>query len=159
MRNVVLGLTFLAFVTVSAFAEDCWNGPSGINSQPQWVAHITVPKGRYVEMQFTFNAAWENMVFVCTEQTGERIAVKGNYFRDREKFVSPIDRDRDIKYLVVAFHKDTSPDDHNAPNHPWRQSPMKITFLRDGLQRIGFNDGGGPNFDNALVTVHRVGFE
>jgi hypothetical protein len=65
------------------------------------------------------------MVFVCTEQTGERIAVEGNYFRDPEKFVSPIDRDRDIKYVIAAFHKKTSPDENNAPNFSWRQSAMR----------------------------------
>jgi hypothetical protein len=107
VKTFALGLTFLAFATLSALAEDCWNGPSGINSQPQWMAHVTVPRGRYVEMQFTFNAAWENMVFVCT----------------------------------------------------WRQSPMKTLFQQGNVQRIGFNDGGGPNFDNALVTIHKVGFE
>jgi hypothetical protein len=162
MKNIILRFTLLtlfAAVSLSALAEDCLNGPSGINSNVQWIAHVTVPKGRYVELQFNFNAAWENMVFVCTAQTGERIAVKGNYFRDREKFVSPIDRDRDIRYTIAAFHKKTSPDDHNAPNYPWRQSAMRVLLRQRSLERIGFNDEGGPGFENAVVTIHKVGFE
>jgi hypothetical protein len=162
MKDLIVRLTLLivfALVSAGAFAEDCLNGPSGINSNLQWVAHVTVPKGRYVELQFNFNAAWENMIFVCTEQTGERIAVKGNYSRDREKFVSPIDRDRDIRYTIVGFHKKTSPDDSNAGHYPWRQSAMRILTQQSSLERIGFNDEGGPGFDNAVVTIHKVGFE
>lgn len=163
-KLAVIG-TFSAVMLMSNPAlaeEDCSNGPVPVNGA--FRGQISVPKGQAVRLTFTFNAAWENMVFVCDALTGYRILVKGNYSRDREDWLSPIDNTRSLAYYVVTFHKTVSPDAGDAGSHPWLQSPMKLgdrVYVegRSGayVDSYGFNDSGGDRWDNALVTAYFIG--
>jgi hypothetical protein len=142
-------------------SEDLTHGPSGINPNDDWIAKVYVPRGRFIRMTFNFNAAWENMLWVCSGSTGERLAVRGNYFRETEEWVTPIDRGNDIWYAVVGYHKLTSPDDGNAGGYPWRQSPMRFLgrSAHPDQDVYGFNDEGGNSYENSVVYFVYVGEE
>jgi hypothetical protein len=164
MNRTLLRFTFLAALALSARAEDCFNGPSNIRTDRANLVFLTVPKGHSLRIQFTFNGDWENMVFLCTSQTSERIAVKGNYphetGRDSQDFITPVDRDRDIQFVIAGFHKKTSPTDSHAADYAWRQSKMtRLPNQARNVEVYGFNDEGGNLPDNARVTVTKVGFE
>ncbi|HZQ52313.1 MAG TPA: hypothetical protein VFB14_08960 [Bryobacteraceae bacterium] len=164
-KTIVVISAFSAVMLASCPAlaeEDCFNGPVPVNGA--YRGQITVPQGQAVRLTFTFNAQWENMVFVCDALTGHRILVKGNYSRDREDWLSPIDNTRSLAYYVVTFHKTVSPDAGDAGSHPWLQSPMKkgdrVTVEGQGgayVDSYGFNDSGGDRWDNALVTAYFIG--
>ncbi|MDE2387834.1 MAG: hypothetical protein KGN35_01925, partial [Betaproteobacteria bacterium] len=163
-KVAVVGIFWVVvLMSNSAFAEeDCFNGPVPVNGNHR--GQINVPQGHAVRLTFNFNAAWENMVFVCDALTGQRILVKGNYSRDRGDWVSPIDHTKSLTYYVVAFHKTVSPDAGDAGSHPWIQSPMKRgeRVIVEGaggayVDSYGFNDGGGNNWDNSLVTAYFIG--
>ncbi len=144
----------------AAQAEDCWNGPGGIGSRLDSTANIDAPQGGSVTLNFSFNAAWENMVFVCDAATHQLLTTKGNYSRDRSDWTSP-NNGRAATYVIAAFHKKISPDAGDAGSYPWRQSAMH-DLTPDPLkqrqqQQFGFNDEGGLRFDNALVTVNYTG--
>jgi hypothetical protein len=153
----------LMLMNTSAFAEeDCYNGPVHVNDANR--GQIVIPRGNYVRLTFTFNAAWENMVFVCDALTGRRMMVKGNYFRDGADWTSPVDNTGSIAYYVVAFHKMRSPNARDAGQYPWINSPMK-RLPRNPVEgqsgayvdTFGFNDGGGNAWDNAMVTAYFSG--
>lgn len=166
LRRKVAAIGILSAVVLMsnpAFAEeDCFNGPVPVEGTHR--GQINVPQGHAVRLTFNFNAAWENMVFVCDALTGHRLLVKGNYSRDREDWVSPIDNTRSLTYYVVAFHKTVSPEASDAGDHPWIQSPMKVgdRVIVEGksgayVDSYGFNDGGGQRWDNALVDAYFIG--
>jgi hypothetical protein len=149
---------------VRAEEEGCRYGPSNIYAVNDWTASITVPKGQSVRFSFTFNALWENMLFICEVPNQNPIAVRGNYGRNSADFVPSGFAGSDHTYIIVAFHKKTSPDDRNAPRYKWRQSPMKILKMNVGEEpegsrlttihsQFGFNDEGGDSYTNAVVTV------
>jgi len=46
-------------------AEHWNNGPSGILANPAWRFQKWVPQYDYLRLSFAFNAAWENMIWVC----------------------------------------------------------------------------------------------
>jgi hypothetical protein len=119
-------------------------------------------QGRFLRLNFVFNALWENMVWICSAQTGERLVVKGNYNRDREEWVSEINNtDLEYGFGIVAYHKHISPDASDAGDYPWIQSRM--TFMghfTNGpeIDVIGFNDNDtGYPPDNVRITITYVG--
>ena len=154
----------LAPAAVWAEEEGCRYGPSNIYATNDWTASVTVPKGQTVRLTFAFNALWENMLFICAVPNQAAIALKGNYSRNRSDFVSFGYPGDDHTFVIVGFHKKTSPDDRNAPRYQWRQSPMKILKMNVGEEpegsrlasvysQFGFNDEGGDSYTNAVVTV------
>jgi hypothetical protein len=145
-------------------SEDLNTGPGGILADPSSIFIINVEPKEYIRLSFVFHALWENMVWLCSAETGEILAVKGNYSRDNTVLVSEINNtDGRIRYGVVAYHKHTSPDDPDAGDREWIQSRMshmghfseKTPPERDVL---GFNDNDtGIPPDNVRVTVTYVG--
>ena len=57
-----------------------------------------------------------------------------------------------------------SPDGSDTGGYPWRQSPMSIgnghrlreDAENDGLVVVGFNDEGGPGFNQAVCVIKVV---
>lgn len=154
----------LLFTVGAAHAgEDCFHGPVPVN--PAYRAQINIPKGHAARLTFTYNALWQNMIFVCDALTGERLAVRGNSRNaEHEDWLSPIDNTRSLTYYVVAFHKTASEDSSDIGSRAWYNSSMKLA-PREIVQGtsgayvdgVGFNDGGGDGWDNAVVTAYIVG--
>ena len=136
-------------------SEDLDNGPGGIVANRDWQFIRQVPGQHAIRLSFTFNAAWENMIWICNGNTRERLDTRGNYFRSREDFVTDIGRMELIG--LVAYHKTVSPDAGDAGDHPWIQSPMKILFDNGVDATAGWTDGGDPDpntdFRQAVCTV------
>jgi hypothetical protein len=160
---MALGVTTLLSNTAAFAEDDCFNGP-GVTVDGAQRGQISVPPGQAVRLTFNFNAAWENIVYVCDALTGHRIEEKGNYRHNREDWVSPIDNTRSLTYFVVGFHKTVPQNDANAFRRPWLQSKLKRgeTVAVEGqsgayVVPYGFNDGGGNGWDNALVTAYFMG--
>jgi hypothetical protein len=161
--TVICIFSALLLMNANAFAEeDCYNGPVHVEDANR--GQVVIPPGQYVRLTFTFNASWENQVFICDALTGRRMMVKGNWFRDRTDWTSPVDNTRSIAYYVVAFHKMRSPNARDAGSYPWISSPMKRLARtnvegRSGayVDTFGFNDGGGTGWDNAMVTAYFSG--
>lgn len=149
--------------TSAVAGEDCFNGPATINEAQR--AQINVPQGHAVRLTFDFNAAWENIVYVCDALTGELILKRGNYRHSRKDWVSPIDNSRSLAYFIVAFHKMVPMNDPSAFKKPWIQSALTLKDKRFAVQGNsgasvvlnGFNDGGGSRSDNAVVTAYFIG--
>lgn len=143
--------------------EDCFNGPVTVDGAQR--GEVSVAPGHAVRMTFTFNALYENQVFICDALTGEKVATRGNYNRLRDDWVSPIDNTRSLAYYIVAFHKTVRQTSPEAFRKPWIQSALKTDARQvdvPGLseakaQTFGFSDGGGPGWDNAVVTAYTIG--
>jgi hypothetical protein len=137
-------------------AEDFDNGPSGIIANPGWRYITPVPRGMYLLLSFQFNAAWENMIWVCNSNTHEQLSVRGNYFRSRDLFATDVNSQFSPSFGLglVAYHKLVSPD--AGADKPWRQSPMAILHDDGKTTIIGFNDEGGPGFNQAVCSITRV---
>jgi hypothetical protein len=158
MLNIHRPWLAIFLLSGAAHAEDCWHGPSGITARNDWMATVVVPPGGALVLNFGFNAAWENEVFVCDTASHRLLAVRGNYSRDRSDWRSPAGG---TSYTIAAYHKKVSPEAGDAGSHPWLQSPMRnLTshpLAHPQQEQYGFNDGGGLRYDNALVTVNYIG--
>ncbi|AWK89908.1 hypothetical protein [Azospirillum thermophilum] len=135
-------------------AEDFDNGPSGIIASPAWQFIRPVPPGKFLRLSFQFNAAWENMIWICNANTRELLQNRGNYFRSRDDFVTDIGRISAVG--LVAYHKLISPEASDAGDYPWRQSPMAVIRDDGVVAVVGFNDEGGPGFNQAVCVVSTV---
>jgi len=138
-------------------AEDFDNGPSGIVAKPDWRYIAPIPQGTFLRLSFQFNALWENMIWICNANTHEKLADRGNYSRSRDQFVTDENTQFSPNFAIglVAYHKLVSPD--VGAGYPWRQSPMAILQDDGKTTVIGFNDEGGPGFNQAICAITRVG--
>lgn len=134
-------------------SEQLFSGPDGIVPRRDWIYTFPVPLGQRVVFRFTWNAGWENEIWVCSVETGNILVKRGNYLNSTD-FVTESDQGENSIFGVVGYHKRRKP----GSGH-WFQSPMKL-HQNNPVDRsiiVGFWDEFGEeqnaNYDNAVVTA------
>jgi hypothetical protein len=145
-------------------AEDLDIGPGGIVANSDWKYFASCPSGYFLYCNFTFNALWSNMIWICNGVTHEKLDDRNNNGKDGI-YVTDVNTlgTTTFPLAFVAYHKLVSWGVDHPERFPWRQSPMAVLEARtqegvDGhiYARLGFNDEGGRDWDNAVCIVTRV---
>ncbi|HRD76393.1 MAG TPA: hypothetical protein PK264_10695, partial [Hyphomicrobiaceae bacterium] len=122
--------------------------PSGLSVTG---TRVCVPAGGLVAFMVTFSAAWENGIKIVNERSGQPVRTFNNYFGRgaggewnqgagvwRTRVAGP------TCFQVLGQHKTSPPN----PAGAWIPSRHRTTGTR-----IGFEDAGDNDFNDAVVVV------
>lgn len=126
------------------------NKPSVLDNQ---VGVVDVPHGKRAEFKFSSNASFENAVCIYPQFGDTKIHEAGNFNRSLATFSTPENNSGHVQqFKVTGWHKPGRP----SGSLPWLQSSMKIIQNDLSKRRFGFEDQGGEDYDDIMVTVDIV---
>lgn len=113
---------------------------------------VWVRPGGRLRFRFSFEAYHENATLIYTEDTLEKVAERGNYFRSDDDWELQNNSGADAGFVITGWHKNSPPSSEYVP---WYQSRIKVFVQSDKVVSVGFEDiPTDADFNDAVVTVN-----